>query len=298
VPSARAQTSHVIKSWKYRTCVLPKAASTNQHMLADKLNQTPPVNKRDGPWTSVVVLREPHERLLSTYLDSHPWYPPYPRSYPPWNEFPNNPMYIKRMGVTWVTCENRSMYFDGFIHKLTALLVSGKRIDEHINPQRILCRGDFNHTILYDDMEKGFEKVLREIGAWETVGATGWGKGSKEHFMAPRAVTENSHGIGTTIRLLPLFYSAATWELVNVAFARDMEYFPHARDMQSYLKAKIPGLATQGGGFFSQTTQEELRKMVRKADWCFHDPSHDPKRYCGCGEVLLYNDLLSSGSFV
>jgi hypothetical protein len=212
-------------------------------------------------------------------------------------------MFIKRMGVTWVTCENSSMYFDGFVHKLTALVLSGKRIDEHINPQRNLCKGHFNHTILYNDMEKGFEKVLKEIGAWQAVGATGWGLDKKDHFMAPRAVTENSHGIGTTIRLLPLFYSAATWELVNVAFEHDMQYFPEARDMQSYLKAKMPEVQRQGG--FSQEIQELLHRTVDQGYWCFLSDVElsqggfpKPTSYCGCGERLMYKTLLSSGRFV
>jgi len=278
--SVAGQTLSDIRKLKFHLCICPKASSTNQIELVKRIeDHASKAPEAIRPWTTAVVLREPHERLLSTYLDSHPHYPPVP---PSASFKPGHPPILPN-GIAWVTCDADAEYFDGFVKRLVSMILDGKMLDEHVAPQRQLCTGSYNHTIRFDDMEHGMQRLLRDLGVWEQVGSTGWGADGKQHFMASSALTLNSKGVGTTAKLLPVFYNAQTWELVNIAFDKDMEIFPEARNMLGYFQLK--GLAGSIQANFTEHVTKELQKVVQRGHWCF-DPSYwtHVSSYCGCGE--------------
>jgi len=277
------QVKKDFRKFNFHICVCPKVSSTNQMELIKRLeNHASRVPGTSRPWTKAAVFREPHERLLSTFLDSHPHYPPVP---PEGYSTPGNPPILPN-GIAWVTCDGQAEYFDGFVKRVVSMVLDGKLLDGHIAPQRQLCEDHYNHTIKFDDVEHGMEILLRELGVWEQVGRTGWGSDGRQHFMSKSALTLNSKGIGTTARLLPAFYNAQTWELVNIAFANDMELFPEACNMLAYFEQK--GLVSSIQGNFTEHVRKELPQVIKSGHWCF-DPAHwaGKKGYCGCADRIL-----------
>jgi hypothetical protein len=194
-----------------RHCFIPKTSSTNMINLLLRLNnittdllghtgidKVPKSSSGENAagWVTIAVYREPHERILSAYLDTNAY-----------NECRN-----KDFATFVMKHLKRSIYTNAHF-QLQTLICPPKTID---------------YLVDYHQMAQGVQSVLKQVGAWETHGASGWGENGREPFLGVPART----GIdfpGSTRDLLGVFYTDEMWNHVNKIFADDLALFPDNR---------------------------------------------------------------------
>jgi len=144
-------------------------------------------------WTTMAVYREPHERLLSAYLDTN----------------------------DYQECEG--MNFQTFVLQH---LPSTSGPNQHFQAQTSLCDPrSLDHMIDYAHMAEGVKMMLQHVGAWDTYGARGWGENGTQSFLETPAHVERDFP-GSTHELLGTFYTEKMWDKVTQAYLKDMEFFP------------------------------------------------------------------------
>lgn len=197
-------------TYKLRHCNIPKTSSTNVRNLYLRLNNVTnelrghkgkirtsgafPSKEDLHEWTTVAVFRDPHERLLSAYLDSNDYKQCEGVSFREWIEaMPEKPELLR---------------------------------NEHTASQSAQCDLKILDIVIdYSKMAIGMKRVLQGVGAWENVGSSGWGKDGNQSFMDVPA-RPGFDIPGGTRSILGVFYTDEMWTIVNRMLKDDMKFFP------------------------------------------------------------------------
>jgi hypothetical protein len=159
----------------------------NQYSLAEATAMM-----RDPCWTRAVFVRDPHERVLSAYLDKVV-----------------NTDYVKRRFGSQPTS--------------FAEFVQMPCVDPHWAPQRSFIDQAWWPSIdVVGHLETAAadaEKLLRRVGAWDAYGASEWGGGGAifAHNQMPERATQ-------TAQCVREHYDDAVWSAVSEKYRMDLEF--------------------------------------------------------------------------
>lgn len=199
-------------TYKLRHCHIPKTSSTSVRNLYLRLNNVTnellghkgsirtsgvfPSKEDLHEWTTVAVFRDPHERLLSAYLDSNEYKQCEGMSFREWIEaMPEKPELLQ---------------------------------NEHTSSQTAQCNMQILDIVIdYSKMALGMKRVLQGVGAWEHVGKSGWGKNGNQSFLDVPA-RPGFDIPGGTRSIMGVFYTDEMWTIVNNMLKDDMKFFPSA----------------------------------------------------------------------
>mmetsp|Transcript_16618 Transcript_16618/g.24979 ORF Transcript_16618/g.24979 Transcript_16618/m.24979 type:complete len:193 (-) Transcript_16618:78-656(-) len=162
----------------------------------------------DPCWTRAVFIRDPAERILSSYKDKAVYEP---------HLF---------MGI----CKSRKP--ESFLDFLQIVQVNEHGLclsDRHFTPQyrlidekwwpRINFIGDFNRR------ESESRRLLKQIGAWEEFGASGWGPNRTDPFF--HSSSKCGKFCGNTAKSIGKYYTETTELLVRRLHIEDyIRFYP------------------------------------------------------------------------
>jgi hypothetical protein len=166
----------------------------------------------DESWTKAVVLRDPAERLLSAYLDKFMYSP---------QSYAND---LFRPG-------GHGMPFDEFLGyvldpNVDPAVPTGlhNRTDPHWRPQHMVgglasIGSRLDSVGNFDSIAEWSQGLLRDVGAWDEFGATGWGPDEADAIFESNthwAITRASERVAE-------FYDVRTLQAVYEAYADDVE---------------------------------------------------------------------------
>jgi len=171
---------------------------------------------QDPTWTKAVFVRNPHERLLSAYLDKGPRVN--------FTVIQNKCCPLKKkkghekMNVETTGCmdEDGKRNLDDFFRFMSASPRRACRENLHWLPQSDFFDGTKYYPFVnfvghFDSLADDAERLLKRIGAWEEHGKTGWGpngtspifdrdnKDGRWHATAHVASPEASSAAGTAV---------------------------------------------------------------------------------------------------
>lgn len=232
----------IIKKYKLMWFLNPKAASVStRELLARMLNQTLFNDYKkdldqlvklkdysleeatsflnDPEWTKVIILRDPKQRMLSSYLDKE-------QKYHDKNETSTFRKICcnDRSTRDMRNCEEHKFSFEEFIRLTRKCKPKNYHWQEQydeIDDWRII-----NYVINFNNLAKDTERLLRKIGAWEKFGVTGYGvNGDSAIFQE-----NNHHSTGANSKL-DKYYTPKLRKIVKKRFSRDYDllrrYFPN-----------------------------------------------------------------------
>ena len=160
---------------------------------------------QSGAWTRAIFVRDPREHALEAYINLG---------------LKDNGQFVERKCCPEEgACANHaSSSFKGFLE------VTQECCNMHWNSYTSKMDGLFWPSINFvgtlDNAEADVETLLTQIGAWDTVGKTGWGPDKNEQLFENYAET----GAMTEIReLVPKFYDEITTAMVDKMYKVDYD---------------------------------------------------------------------------
>ena len=171
----------------------------------------------DDTWTKAIFVREPKARTLSAYLDKAFYY-----------EFIHHhcckirynigtpqQYYVNKTGC-W-TPDNRT--FTNFVSTIIK-----DCNDDHWNSQNEKMESKYwkyiNFVGHFDTVEEDSHRLLKRIGAWETIGKSGWGQYYNQSIFE-RSSNIQTHKTGVDSKKLSHWYTPQLERLVEQRYIDD-----------------------------------------------------------------------------
>lgn len=157
-------------------------------------------------WTRAIFIREPKERVLSVYLEKSRLV--YKNG--------TSSSFISRLCCVTPACANVTRTFRGL------LLVSHKCKDPHWNPVSRRMESRYWPFVDYvghmNNVGGDAMALLKQIGAWEEYGASGWGSFQNESIFASTGTVKYTTGAHDKLRQ---YYTPETEQMVENLYAQD-----------------------------------------------------------------------------
>jgi len=223
LPTPSFACAFCLKEDKVRVCIAPKIGSTRIKNLMLALGSHPfgrqLQSSHRSPWIrelaknaehrsasdmSIVILREPHERLLSAFLDGND-YPSMPKNF---SDF----VYTRLDGEKPAGVDQHTWW-----HTRSAAVGCG------------LSYSHYDHIVRHQNATAVLTEILKRHHLWDSCCKTGWGRHGNESFDESVRPYVNQKNI------LKQYYSRETWDALSRSNFADMQFFPEAKDMDTFL---------------------------------------------------------------
>lgn len=161
--------------WKDITATLPHDPQQNglKYLYHYSLEEASVMMTSDQ-WTRAIFVRNPKDRFLSVY-----------------NEYKNNIPQLKALCCpTSGDCHHAMKSFERFLHLMKDCHAS------HWNPQSDRMDAKYWSRINFvgnlESAQQDSERLLKQIGAWEDIGQSGWGISGNDAIFTPTGNEYNS----------------------------------------------------------------------------------------------------------
>lgn len=178
-----------VSNWKVgdNSMLLPwNPELNNLKYLYDFDRKTASEMMTNPDWTRAIFVRDPKERFLSAYLDKVQHHKTFLRD--------------KCCGYTGNCVKTAKASLEGFLNVIHFC------DDSHWRPQSRRMQDKYwksiNYVGRFDTLQQDAERLLKQVGAWERFGQSGWGEdGSESVFQAKMGGTGRQHATNAKKKL-------------------------------------------------------------------------------------------------